>query len=237
MKSTLLVTLATTLLLSTAPVSAPVQATTAILRCQSADGTLVYTDQACSAFGAKAVPMSGELMTRIVHEEALAAREAMQAGAPTEVGSLDVGSAGIPQDPAIAAPRRAATGGCARSPTQLAMDVRGSLTLGDVNRVAESYYWVGMSTRQGERTLDRLQHLLGRPVMDTHYFDAQVNLSPLSGGMPDAGATVASTDTRIGGEAGVLQLMLGGNLASAAAAPSVLNFEVKKYAGCYFIQF
>ena len=232
MKPTLLVALATTLLLSTAPVSTPVGATTAILRCQSADGTLVYTDRACSAFGAKAVPMSGELMTRIVHEEALAAQDATQAGTPAEIGAP-----GIPSDPAIAPMPRSARGGCARSPTQLAMDVRGSLTLGDVNRVAESYYWVGMSTRQGERTLDRLQHLLGRPVIDSHYFDAQVSMSPLSDGMPDAGATVASTDTRIGGDAGVLQLMLGGDLASPGTARSVVNFDVKKYAGCYFVQF
>ena len=44
-------------LLAAMPATAPVQATSAILRCQSPDGTLVYTDKACSAFGAKSAPM------------------------------------------------------------------------------------------------------------------------------------------------------------------------------------
>jgi len=58
----LLASLAATLLLVAAPMAVPVQATSAILRCQSPDGTLVYTDKACSAFGAKAAPLSGNLL-------------------------------------------------------------------------------------------------------------------------------------------------------------------------------
>jgi hypothetical protein len=209
--------LAATLLLCAAPAAAPVHATSAILRCQSADGSMVYTDKACSAFGGKTVPIPGELLTRIARDEARHAD-----------GYAD---AGIPPAAELPIARRSASSGCARTPTQLAMDLRGSLASGDVNRVAESYHWVGMSSRQGERTLDRLQGLTGRTVVDSHYFDAQIRMSTSLSAMPDA-SMLASDASGIGGDGGVLQLVLGDD-----AARSVIDFDVHKYAGCYFVTF
>jgi hypothetical protein len=206
MRRSLLATFATTLLLCAAPAAAPLHATSAILRCQSADGSLVYTDKACSAFGAKAAPMPGTLLTRIYHDEA-------------RFGDDD-GNAIQPQVTA-AVGRRDPSSGCARTPTQLAMDLRGSLALGDVNRVAESYHWVGMSSRQGERTLDRLQALIGKPVLDSHYFDAQISMASADG---DVSAS--------GGDGGMLQLVLAND-----DDRSAIDFDVHKYAGCYFVTF
>jgi hypothetical protein len=206
-----LATLAATLLLSAGPAAAPLHAASAILRCQSPDGTLVYTDKACGAFGAKAAPMPGALLSRIYQDEARFDSDS-DADAPAVLPPVE---------------RRSASRGCARTPTQLAMDLRGSLALGDVNRVAESYHWVGMSSRQGERTLDRLQRLIGKPVLDSHYFDAQIGASV------DGSALLASNDTSIGGDAGMLQLVLGGG----DTARSAIDFDVHRYAGCYFVTF
>jgi hypothetical protein len=207
----LLATLAAVLLLCTIPAAMPVQASNAILRCQSPDGTLVYTDKACSAFGAKAAPLPGALLTRIYRDEVR--------------HDDDIDNA-IQGTPAVVS-RRDPSLGCARTPTQLAMDLRGAMALADVNRVAESYHWVGMSSRQGERTLDRLQALTGRPVLDSHYFDAQIGPALTA----DA-STVASTDDGIGGDAGILQVLLGGG-----DAPTAIDFDVHRYAGCYFVTF
>jgi hypothetical protein len=207
MNRSLLCTLAATLLLSTAPVSAPLHATSAILRCQSPDGTLVYTDKACGAFRAKAAPIPGSLLSRIYHDEA-------------RFGEVE----DLPAQASVTVSRRDPSKGCARTPTQLAMDLRGSLAMGDVNRVAESYHWVGMSSRQGERTLDRLQALVGKPVLDSHYFDAQIGMG---------GTSLATSDsTGIGGDAGMLQLVLAGG-----DDRSAIDFDVHKYAGCYFVTF
>jgi hypothetical protein len=206
-----LATLAATLLLLAVPAAAPLHAASAILRCQSPDGTLVYTDKACGAFGAKAAPMPGALLSRIYQDEARFDSDS-DADAPAVLPPVE---------------RRSASRGCARTPTQLAMDLRGSLALGDVNRVAESYHWVGMSSRQGERTLDRLQRLIGKPVLDSHYFDAQIGASV------DGSALLASNDTSIGGDAGMLQLVLGGG----DTARSAIDFDVHRYAGCYFVTF
>ncbi|WP_166206720.1 hypothetical protein [Cognatiluteimonas telluris] len=210
MLRSLLATLAAVLLLSAVPATLPVQASSAILRCKSPDGSLVYTDKACSAFGAEAAPLPGELLTRIYRDES------------RHGDAIDdtIGNA-----PAVVA-RRDPSLGCAHTPTQLAMDLRAAMALADVNRVAESYHWVGMSSRQGERTLDRLQALTGRPVLDSHYFDAQIGPALTA----DA-STVASLDDGIGGDAGILQVLLGGD------APTAIDFDVHRYAGCYFVTF
>lgn len=205
MYRSLLASLAATLLLVAAPLPGPVQATSAILRCQSPDGTLVYTDKACSAFGAKAAPMSGTLLTRIYRDE-------------SHFVDADVGNS---SPPAVA--RRDPSAGCARTPAQLAMDLRASMAMGDVNRVAESYHWVGMSSREGERTIDRLQQLTGKPVLDSHYFDAQLSLASLDG---------VNAASGVGGDAGMLQLVLGDD-----GSRSAVDFDVHRYAGCYFVTF
>ena len=198
-----------------APSPEPLHASSAILRCQSSDGTLVYTDKACSAFGAKAAPIPGQVLVNIAREQALERRvsgvDAMQP-APTTTTSTT----------GTAITRRDAAEGCARSPQQLEGDVRGSFALGDVNRLAESYYWVGMGSRQGAQTMDRLQRLLDKPVVDSHYFSAQI-------AMGGDGMDVADV---LGGDGGMLQMVLGND-----GVPAVVDFEVRRYAGCYFVQF
>lgn len=215
MKPSLICTLAAALLLSSVPATAPLHATTAIQRCVSPDGNVAYTDKACSTLGAASVVIPGALLTRIAHEEARYASDGDVAG------SIAMPVAGSPVG------RRSVASGCAHTPTQLAMDLRGSLTLGDVNRVAESYDWRGMSGAQANRTMDRLQHLIGKPVLDSHYFDAQIGLA----GTVDAGTLLAS-NTSIGGDAGVLQLILG-----ADATRSAIDFDVHRTMGCYFVSF
>lgn len=224
MNKPLLATLAATIALTLAPFAEPVVAATGIQRCESADGTLVYTDKACGALRAKAVPMSGELLTRIAREEALSTTTPPSGMSPGGFADAD-----IPLDTGIRVSRRSASGGCARSQTQLAMDLRGALALGDVNRVAESYHWAGMSSRQADRVMDRLQQLTGKPVIDTHYFDARISSSPFGA---DAGAALVASSGGIGGDAGVMQVVIGNG-----TTRSVVDFDVHRYAGCYFVKF
>jgi len=192
-----------------APASREALATTGIMKCSSPDGSTTYSDHACQP-GSRALPMPGDLLTRIAREEARSGDE----GDVVESGAIPVSG------------RRSVASGCARTPTQLQMDLRASLGLGDVNRVAESYHWVGLSTREGERVLDRLQRIAGQPIADAHYFDAVI-ASPLD---PEA-VEIASAD-RGAGPAGMLQLQLG-----RGRGVSVVDFTVERYAGCYFVKF
>ena len=181
-------------------------------RCAASDGTSIYTDKPCTLLGAQPAPLPGSLLARLASERHVAQ---LQGDDPAPVAP----GAAVPPP----ATRRSAAAGCARTPQQLAADLRGSLALGDVNRLAESYHWVGMSYRQGERTLDRLARLIGRQALDSRYYAAQV-ASLSDAGLPDADAR--------GGDGGILQLVLAGR-----GAPSVVEFAVHRYAGCYFVSF
>lgn len=195
------------------PVAPPVQAGTGILRCESADGEVIYTDRACESFGARTAPMSGELLTRIAsHRDA---DHAFPDAALSHAGSLTASSAG----------RRSPSAGCARSPSQLALDLQGSIAMRDVNRLAESYHWVGHSHAQAQPVLARLDRLNRKPLQNVEFFDVQ--MSPVA--FIDAGTSPAR---RADGMGGLMQVSFG-----YGGGHEVVDFEVRRYAGCYFVRF
>jgi hypothetical protein len=185
------------------------------MRCMTADGGSLYTDKACASAGARPAPMSTALIARLVSEAHVAHEQGVDASLPPGV------EPGTTPPAAIA--RRPAADGCAHTPRQLAADLRGSLALGDVNRLAESYHWVGMHTRDGRRTLDRLAHLIGKQAIDAQYYAAQIASLSDEASLSDGGR---------GSDGGILQLVLAGH-----DAPSIVEFDVHRYAGCYFVRF
>lgn len=198
----------TTLFAAALPFSQPASARTGIQRCQSEDGNAIYTDRACGSLGARALPMPGELLTRIARDEA---------ANPLPGG--DAFGDDAPASTAVA--RRSLLAGCARTTMQLSADLQGSLALHDVNRLAESYHWVGQSQHQAQRLMLRLERLSAQPLLDAHFFDAQIG----PGGTQLAEAGSGSRGT------GVMQLTFGPD-----SSPQVIDFDVLRYAGCYFIR-
>jgi hypothetical protein len=194
-----------------------------IQRCVAPDGSTLYTDQPCAAHEAAPAPMPGELSARLVD-----ARQAeLSAGGSLGGGYADASMPLYPGEQprqAAASARRSPADGCARSPTQLAMDLTGAFALGDVNRIAESYHWVGMDQKAAMHVMQRLEQLGRSTLVDTHYYDATI-LSSGIGSWADAGAT-------LGSGAGVMQLTLGGEGGAA-----VVDMEVERYEGCYFVHF
>ncbi|MDR6839842.1 hypothetical protein [Pseudoxanthomonas sacheonensis] len=182
-----------------------VPAGTSLQRCESADGEVAYTDRPCAMLGTRPLPMPGELLTRIAREEAAYTRD------------IDFGDA-----PAIAnVGRRSPTSGCARNKRQLAMDIQGSLALHNVNRLAESYHWVGKSHRQAQQHMLRLEKMASQRLLDAKLFYAQIG----SGATQFADAGTASPG------AGIVQLTLGNG-----ATRQVVDLEVTRYSGCYFVR-
>lgn len=193
------------LVASTPPGIAPVHAQSrGIQRCEAADGTAVYTDRACASLGATASPMSGELLTRLA----------------SSGGDLDPGMFGARRAPSVA--RRSLASGCARSSTQLSMDLQGAWALGDVNRIAESYHWVGLDSGQARTIMQRLDRLAAQPLWQAHYFDARIG-----GATHYADASAAAPSS-----AGVMQLVF-----ADGASHQLQDFDVRRYHGCYFIEF
>ncbi|MCE7031931.1 hypothetical protein LY625_04745 [Lysobacter sp. GX 14042] len=55
--------------------------------------------------------------------------------------------------------------GCARNVRELVWEVSAAIDLGDVNRLAGVYHWTGMTGRSGNEVMNRLQALVGRPLL------------------------------------------------------------------------
>src|SRR5690606_20946455 len=167
------------------PATMPVNAgSTTLQRCRAPDGSVGYTDGNCSIFGAGSTLESSQPIA--VFDD--------PAWTGDGIDTWNRGGIG----------RRSPAGGCARSRAQLATDLYGALALGDVNRVAESYHFAGMSSAAGRATMNRLQGLLGHEVIDSQALGAHN-----------------------------LQLLL----ADAGGGASTIDFDVHRYAGCYFVSF
>lgn len=219
MKTLPLASFAVTLLAAAlaVPYSPRVEASAGVQRCQADDGTVVYTDKACRASGAAALPVSGELQMRIANDRRV---QAMNPDAPTASGDA------ISAMPVRAAARRSMSAGCAQSPTQLTMDLQSVMAMGDVNRIAESYHWVGMSNTAGQRTMARLESLTAQPLVEVRYFDATMSTGLAA--FADASQTIDQASSA----GGVMQLSFGNGTVSR-----VIDFDVKTFKGCYFIRF
>lgn len=226
--------------LASAPAAAgSADAGVGIHRCEAANGTAIYTDKSCGAMRARASALSGELMTRLAMDArpsgeftlanaslanaSFASMESSMPGAPS-TGRLSTGrlSTGMFRDASEPLHRhlpgrRSLGSGCARSPAQLSRDLLGSFALGDVNRVAESYHWIGLDHRQAMPVMKQLQQLAARPLADARFLAAWIGPGDLD---PEA----------VPHDAGLMQLVF-------ATGGNVIALQVRRYAGCYFVRF
>lgn len=202
------------LTLLAAPAVPPAQAASGIQRCTDGSGSSIYTDMPCASLNATPAPMSSDLVARLMQ-----IRETNQQD--TSFGGLDANMSLQPFTGSVS--RRYVADGCAHTPTQLAMDLRSALALGDVNRLAASYHWVDVSQSQSTHVMQRLARLARQPVIDTRYFNAGLSMG--------AGSWVASNASPAN-MSGVLQVTLGDENTS-----KLVDFKVKRYAGCYFVRY
>ncbi|KQY55089.1 hypothetical protein ASD14_02710 [Lysobacter sp. Root494] len=182
-----------------------------IQRCEAPDGNAIYTDKPCGAFRARPSRLSDDLGIRLAMAEAETRRGDI-ASQPVSFGAYRDASEPLR---ATLPGRRSLSAGCARSPQQLSRDLVGAFALHDVNRVAESYHWAGMSQRQALPVMKQLERLSAQPLADARFLSAWIG----------SGEVAA---TRIPTDAGLMQLVF-------ADGGRIIDFEVRRYSGCYFI--
>lgn len=181
------------------PWSQSVRADSGLQRCEDAEGTVGYTDGGCALLGGKPLPVSGELLTRLASEQSREPQaSALDAYSPLPGTTHNVG-------------RRSPLAGCAHSKKQLLADLEGAFALGNVNRLAESYHWVGKSNRQAQQQMLQLERMASEGLMGAALFDARINTA----GNDDSSA--------------MLQLRLG-----KGSVRQVVDLDVLRYSGCYF---
>ncbi|BDU17799.1 hypothetical protein [Lysobacter auxotrophicus] len=168
---------------------APAHAAGGLHRCEAPDGSSVYTDSACAAFDAKPAAMSTDLLNRLASDDA----------------AFDTDSRARSLSTAIRV-RRAPQAGCARSPTQLSMDLLASFAMGDVNRIAESVHWPGLRHRQAQVVMNRLMQLARASLVEATFWPGLA-----------------------GGGGGAMQLTFD-------RPQRVMEVGVERYAGCYFVR-
>ena len=193
----------------------PAEATaTGVLRCQMPDGTTLYTNQGCGAFGARSAPITADLANRIVSERRLEARlGALRNGEDPDVALDELQAASVASAPSA---RRDVSAGCARTPAQLARDLQASMAMRDVNRVAESFDWSGMRNQQAQHIFKQLERMsASQQVVDADYFEATISY----------GGTLADNS-------GMMQLTF-----ASAGSTNVDDFEVTRQNGCYFLRY
>ena len=159
-----------------------------VYRCDGGDGNAIYTDKPCAVLRAQPGRMSDDLSLRIAMASTGDYADASQ--------ELAVGAYRDAAEPLRATlpatTRRSASAGCARSPQQLSRDLVGAFALHDVNRVAESYHWAGMSQRRALPVMKQLERLSARSLADARFLAAWI----------DSGdhAAAAAEGTRLKGE-------------------------------------
>lgn len=200
--------------IASAPTARDAQAAyTGIQKCTAADGSTLYTDKPCAQMGAAPAAVSDELALRLANEQSQA-----------QAAALDTLPADTLLPPAHGTPtgRRALAAGCARTPTQLAMDMQAAAGLGDVNRLAESYHWVGMTHEQAMPVLKRLEQ----------FTRGQVVAAQVHGAM--------STGLQFADASGEIAAPTGGTLLLSLqhdGTTRTVQLNVESYAGCYFARF
>jgi hypothetical protein len=201
------------LLAAAVPSGAATDGPDGIHRCEADDGNSVYTDKTCGTFSAHPTPLSHELVTRIVMSDVPPPAGTIENNYPIDDFAYPEASQTIPER---SYGRRPLTDGCARTPQQLSQDLAGSFALHDVNRVAESYHWVGMTQHQSLPVMKQLERLSAQPLEDARFLAAWISSQELA---PSA----------IANDAGLMQLVFAGD------GVHEVDFRVRRYAGCYFI--
>lgn len=182
-----------------------------IQQCERADGTRIYTDQDCAAFAAVPAPVEGELLMRLESD-----------GGPD--AGLDAGhlAGARPRSPDVVPQRhpsaRSPARGCARSPTQLVMDLRDAWERRDVNRLAASHHWAGSGTQEATAVMSRLEALVKRPLLDIRHYPGRY-----AGPAQVAGPGPASAGDQ-------LQISLGG------PDGKTRGLRIVRHEGCYFVR-
>lgn len=200
LRATLATAIAATCLLTLPSLGGMASANASVQKCIGKNGSVTYTDGACSAASSPvALPM---------HVAKVIARE--------NATNLEYDADGAAGAPIGLGPRNG-TAGCARSPQQLQADLGYAFASRDVNRMSESYHWLGLNHKDAKGILSRLESMSRDRV-------ASSNLMQI--GPASAFATPVEAK---GAPVGYLQLAL--------ANGSPVQMQVTEVRGCYFARF
>ena len=121
-------------------------------------------------------------------------------------------------------------GGCARTLPDLVYEVTSAIDGRDVNRLAAAYHWPGLSGSTANATMDRLDEIASRPLLDVRVVTADVPVVPGPGGpVPGDPFAVPEVEVRPTGLR-VEQVRPAGN------APVTTMLSLRRHLDCWWVQ-
>ncbi len=121
---------------------------------------------------------------------------------------------------------------CSRSPEQLQWAIRAALDSRDVNALAKSYHWAGVSSTQAEALMIRLERLARTPVLDVQLAYVETG-TPASDGLPEEDANPASEPRpRVPAALRVVSYREDGGAGTASTA-----FRLQRHFDCWWIRY
>lgn len=128
-------------------------------------------------------------------------------------------------DPGRAYSARLYYGACAATLPDLLYELTSAIDSRDVNRLAASYHWPGLSGRNANATMDRLDDIAARPLLDLRLVTTEVATEPPA----DDPWALPEVDIRPTGVR-VDQAMPG------TQAPVTTTFGLRKHLGCWWVR-
>lgn len=128
--------------------------------------------------------------------------------------------------PAVGAlPNRLYHGRCAATLPDLVYEVTSAIDSRDVNRLAAAYHWPGLSGRAANATLDRLDAIAARPLLDLRVVTADVPATP------DPEDPFASPRVRV-----VPTGLRAEQVLDDGTTPVATHFSLRRHLDCWWVR-
>lgn len=119
-------------------------------------------------------------------------------------------------------------GRCAATLPDLLYEVTNAIDGRDVNRLAASYHWPGLSGNAANATMDRLDAIAARPLLDVRIVTRDIPGAPVDplavGAAPAADARVAPTGLRVE------------QLREDGTTPVTTQFSLRRHLDCWWVR-
>ena len=132
-------------------------------------------------------------------------------------------------------PAHAATrlyhGGCASTLQDLLYEVTTAIDTHDVNRLAASYHWPGLSGPAANATMDRLDAIASRPLLDLRVVTADVPQPAVPGEPADPDAPAAAPRVRV-----VPTGLRAEQVRADGTTPVSTHFSLRRHLDCWWVR-
>jgi hypothetical protein len=133
---------------------------------------------------------------------------------------------------------------CARKPDDLLHGLENAIRAADVNQVAAFYHWPGVSAEEAVAILNRLQELVGRPLLSIELLYAHRSQDETSGAGPSTGTGTGISarasvddvqDEAVARKAYAVQIVQ--NRSQRDGTPIRSTLSLRRNIDCWWVQF